>query len=83
MNFQQDDHYQRLMLKTLEQNGDQYFMHLASRGLRLPLDFDVDGFIQKREPSPLEVSIKKIQNLENEMSSLKREKDEPKSSFSM
>ena len=42
MKFQQDSFYQKLMLKALEENGDQYFRYMAERGWKLPRDFDVE-----------------------------------------
>lgn len=51
--FQQDDFFKKLMLKSLEENGDQYFMHLAFKGVKLLPNFYVKNLIQKREPTPL------------------------------
>ena len=61
------------MLQSLEQNGDQYFMHLASKGVKLPPNFDIKNLVQKREPTPLEVAMQRIQDLEIQMSKLKKE----------
>lgn len=45
--FQQDGISQTLMLRALEENGDQYFHYMAARGWKLPQDFDVEWIIHK------------------------------------
>lgn len=41
LKFQQDDYFQKLVLKNLDQNGDKYFMDLVSEGLKFPHKFHV------------------------------------------
>ena len=45
--FQQDGLAQKLMLRALEENGDQYFRYMVARGWKLPQGFDVEWIIQK------------------------------------
>lgn len=45
--FQQDYNYQRLILKALEKNLDEYFTYITSRGLKLSNDYDIQRIIQK------------------------------------
>ena len=53
--FQQDELTKKLMLKALEKNGDQYFQYMATKGWKLPQDFDVKQIIQKLEPTKAEI----------------------------
>ena len=53
--FQQDGLAQKLMLRALEENGDQYFYYMAARGWKLPQGFDVERIIHKWEPTEAEI----------------------------
>lgn len=41
--FQQDDYFQKCILKSSKQNGDQYLTYLTSKGWKILHDFDVKG----------------------------------------
>ena len=44
--FEQDDVAQRMMLKLLECNGDQYFQYMTSRVYSVPLGYDIHQIVQ-------------------------------------
>lgn len=46
---QQDSKFHKFIEKVLENDAQKYFMMLANRGLRLPLDFDVTHLMSKRK----------------------------------
>ena len=51
------------MLKVLEQNGDQYFQYMTSKGWKMPHNFDVQRIIWKKEPTVAEILREEIQEL--------------------
>ena len=61
--FQQDGFAQKLMLRALEENGDQYFCYMAARGWKLPQGFDVERIIHKREPTEVEILREEVKEL--------------------
>ena len=54
------------MKLNMDQEKDKFFMHLFSQGLKFPHNLNVDNLIQKEEPSPLEVFIKKMEEMKKE-----------------
>ena len=79
--FQQDGIAQKLMLRALEENGDQYFCYMAARGWKLPQDFDVERIIHKREPTETEVLKEQLQEVMRQLTQLQTSKEKPKTSF--
>ena len=79
--FQQDGLAQKLMLRALEENGDQYFYYMAARGWKLPQGFDVEWIIHKWEPTKAEILREEVQELRKQFAQLQTSKEQPKNSF--
>ena len=79
--FQQDGFAQKLMLRALEENGDQYFRYMAARGWKLPQGFYVERIIHKREPTEGEILREEVQELRKQFAQLQTPKEQPKTSF--
>ena len=54
------------MKLNLDQEKDKFFMHLFSQGVKFPCNLNIDNLIQKEEPSPLEVVMKKMEEMMKE-----------------
>ena len=81
MRFQQDEVAQRLMLKSLEKNGDQYFQYMIARRWKLPHEFDVQRIIQTHEPTMAEILREEMWELKIQLAQLQVSKEQPKTYF--
>ena len=69
------------MLKALEQNGDQYFLYMTSRGWNLPHDYNFWRITHKREPIEAEILRKEMIELKNQLPQWKVAKEKQKTYF--
>ena len=68
--FQQDGFAQKLMLRALKENGDQYFWYMVARGWKIPQGFDVECIIHKWEPTEAKILREEMQELRKQFTQL-------------
>lgn len=70
-----------MMLRVLEQNGDQYFQYLTSTGWKLPPNFDFQQIFQKRVLTKVEIFRGELHKMNQHPAQMEMANETPKTSF--
>lgn len=81
-NYQNDKDFQKMIKNFMAREKEEHFIELAKQGAKLPIDYNIEILITKKEDTPLMMVNKQLQALQTEIKELKN-KDKSSTKYSL